>query len=177
MRHSSAHLRQSLANLAPGSRLGDANVTALPKIRTESAAPPKPPRLVLRFAVYTAVGLAIAAAGILLFVRQHAIAEAEQAVTFHTNFVAQSILPDRLLPSDFAQPVTDERRSQLDRIFRSQVLIGGVLRVTLYGTEGRVTYSSDPSLIGRPAVDQREVGKALGGGEAHRVATIDASGR
>ena len=174
MRHSPIHLRQHLAH--PALSPPAANVAARP-VRSEDAAPPKPPRLVLRFAVYTAVGLAIAAAGILLFVRQHAISEAEEAVTFHTNFVAQSILPDRLLPSDFARPVTDDRRSQLDRVFRSQVLIGGVLRVTLYGTDGRVTYSSDPSLIGRPAVDQREVGKALGGGEAHRVATIDASGR
>ena len=39
--------------------------------RAESVAPP---RLVLRFALYTAVGLALAAAGILLFVRQHGIA-------------------------------------------------------------------------------------------------------
>jgi diguanylate cyclase (GGDEF)-like protein len=150
---------------------------AAPPGRSEGeAAPPRPPRLVLRFAVYTAVGLAIAAAGILLFVRQHAIGEAEQAVTFHTNFVAQSILPDRLLPSDFARPVTDERRSQLDRIFRSQVLIGGALRATFYGIDGRVTYSSDPRLIGQPALNQGEVGTALAGGEAHRVASIDTSG-
>ena len=85
----------------------DSTVTALPNVETESTAAPRPPRLVLRFAVYTAVGLAIATAGILVFVRQHAIAQSEQAVAFHTNFVAQSILPDRLRPSDLERPVSD----------------------------------------------------------------------
>ncbi len=174
MRHSLVHLRQHLAH--PALSPPATNVTALPNVRTEGAAPPKPPRLVLRFAVYTAVGLAIATVGILIFVRQHAIAQSEEAVTFHTNFVAQSILPDRLRPTDFEQPVTESRRRQLDRMFRRQVLIGGVLRVSLFAPNGRVTYSSDASLIGRPALDRAEVDSALSGQDAHRVSSIDASG-
>jgi diguanylate cyclase (GGDEF)-like protein len=154
----------------------NSNVTSLPAIRGEAPAQPRPPRLVLRFAVYTAVGLAIAAAGILVFVRQHAIAQSERAVTFHANFVAESILPDRLRPSDFAGPVTGARRAQLDRFFARQVLVGGALRVTLFGADGRITYSSDPGLIGHPAVNPTEVGRALAGQEAHRVSSIPASG-
>ena len=114
--------------------------------RAESIAPP---RLVLRFAVYTAVGLALAAAGILLFVRQHGIAQAEDSVAFHARFVADSVLGDELRTNDFARPVRGQRRAALDQLFRSEVLVGGTLGATLYGPKGRVTYSTDHTLIGR----------------------------
>ena len=114
--------------------------------RAESIAPP---RLVLRFAVYTAVGLALAAAGILLFVRQHGIAQAEDSVAFHARFVADSVLGDELRTNDFARPVRGQRRAALDQLFRSEVLVGGTLGATLYGPKGRVTYSTDHALIGR----------------------------
>ena len=103
----------------------------------------EPPRLVLRFAVYTAVGLALAAAGILFFVRQHGIAQAEHAVAFHARFVADSALRDELRATDFSEPVQGSRRAALDRLFRSDVLVGGTLGATLYGPDGRITYSTD----------------------------------
>jgi diguanylate cyclase (GGDEF)-like protein len=108
--------------------------------RTESVSPP---RLVFRFALYTAIGLALAAAGILLFVRQHGIAQAEQSVTFHAGFVANSTLRDRLRPSDFARPLSRRRQRELDSLFRREVLVGGTLAVTLYAPGGRIAYSSD----------------------------------
>jgi diguanylate cyclase (GGDEF)-like protein len=111
--------------------------------------PVAPPRLVLRFALYTAIGLAMAAAGILLFIRQNGIAQAEHAVAFHARFVADSVLQDQLRTIDFAQPVRGERRDALDELFRSQVLVGSSLGGTLYGPDGRVTYSTDHALIGR----------------------------
>jgi diguanylate cyclase (GGDEF)-like protein len=114
--------------------------------RAESVAPP---RLVLRFALYTAVGLSLAAAGILLFIRQHGIAQAEHSVAFHARFVADSVLRDELRATDFGRPVTGRRRAALDRLFRSQVLVGGTLGATLYGPRGRVTYSTNHALIGR----------------------------
>jgi diguanylate cyclase (GGDEF)-like protein len=54
-------------------RARGSNLTELPPIRSERLPQPRPPRLVLRFAVYTAFGLAIATAGILVFVRQHVL--------------------------------------------------------------------------------------------------------
>ena len=108
-----------------------------------------PPRLVLRFALYTAVGLALAAAGILLFVRQHGIAQAEHSVAFHARFVADKVLRDELTARDFAGPVTPSRRAALDKLFRSEVLVGGTLGATLQSPNGRVTYSTNPALIGR----------------------------
>jgi diguanylate cyclase (GGDEF)-like protein len=108
-----------------------------------------PPRLVLRFALYTAVGLALAAAGILLFVRQHGIAQAEHSVAFHARFVADTVLRGDLNANDFARPVSARRRAALDRLFRSNVLVGGTRGATLYGPDGRVTYSTNHALIGR----------------------------
>ncbi len=156
---------------APGN-----NLTKLPPIRTERLAHPKPPRLVLRFAVYTALGLAIAAAGILIFVRQHAIEQAERAVTFHTGFVAESILRDRLRPSDLQQPVSLARRAQLDRLFQGQVLVTGALRVALYAPDGTITYSNNHALIGARARHPAAVRSALAGQETHRVSPISVSG-
>jgi diguanylate cyclase (GGDEF)-like protein len=114
--------------------------------RAESVAPP---RLVLRFAIYTAVGLALAAAGILLFVRQHGIAQAENSVAFHARFIADSALRDELRATDFSKPVTGRRRAALDGLFRSEILVGGTLGATLYGPDGQVTYSTDHARIAR----------------------------
>ena len=154
----------------------NSNVTTLPAAQIDEPAQPKAPRLVLRFAVYTAVGLAIATAGILVFVRQHAIGQSERAVSFHASFVAGSILPGPLRAADFRAPVTDARRAELDRFFRSRILVGGAVRATLFGAGGRITYSSDPSLLGHRAVNPPEVGRALTGQEAHRVTSIPVSG-
>jgi diguanylate cyclase (GGDEF)-like protein len=127
--------------------------------RAESVAPP---RLILRFALYTAVGLALAAAGILVFVRQHSIAQAENSVAFHARFVADSVLRDELRASDFTRPVRPNRRRQLDRLFRTEVLVGGTLGATLYGPRGRMTYTTSPARIGSATRLDRDVQTSVG---------------
>lgn len=109
------------------------------------------PRLVLRFAVYTAIGLAAAGAAILLLVRNYATSQAENAVAYHARFVAEVALGERLRPSDFAHQAKGARLRTLDRLFESQVLVDGVLRASLYSPDGRITYSSDHRQIGRRA--------------------------
>jgi hypothetical protein len=59
-----------------------------------------PPRLILRFAVYTAIGLAFAAGAILLFVRSYVTSQSENSVRYHARFVAEVALGDRLQASD-----------------------------------------------------------------------------
>jgi diguanylate cyclase (GGDEF)-like protein len=127
--------------------------------RAESVAPP---RLVLRFALYTAVGLALAAAGILVFVRQHSIAQAENSVAFHARFVAESVLRDELRATDFTRQATPSRRRELDRLFRSEVLVGGTLGVTLYGPNGRATYSTSAARVGPAIGGQTDVQTSVG---------------
>jgi diguanylate cyclase (GGDEF)-like protein len=133
---------------------------------------PQPPRLVLRFALLTAFSLSAAAAVILLFVRQHATEQAESAVTFHSRFVAQAILRDQLRPRDFRGPVTEERRVQLDRLFKREVLVGATLRVRLVGPDGRVTYSSSPNLIGKKLPKPGSFDAAFGGKSSSQVSSL-----
>jgi diguanylate cyclase (GGDEF)-like protein len=106
------------------------------------------PRLTRRFALYAALALLAAVAATFVFVRREAIQRAEQTGRFHTRFIADSILRDRLRASDFHAPVAGARRAQLDAIFHHEVLAGGSVRANLYGPNGRVAYSTDHALIG-----------------------------
>ncbi|MGH2868876.1 MAG: putative bifunctional diguanylate cyclase/phosphodiesterase [Solirubrobacteraceae bacterium] len=81
--------------------------------------------------------------------RQQRTANAEQAARRQTQFIATAILGHDLQAGDLRAPVTPARRRVLDRLFRAQLLTGGNLRATIYNGHGRVTYSTDRSLIGR----------------------------
>jgi diguanylate cyclase (GGDEF)-like protein len=140
------------------------------------ATPEDEPRLARRFAAYAALALAVAAAGVFLLVRHDAIGRAQQVGRFHTKFVADSILRDRLRRSDFRDPVYGPRRDTLDGLFRDEVLLGGALRVVLYGAGDRVTYSTDHSLIGRVVVRGREIDAARSGKLPSQVTRAGARG-
>src|SRR3990170_31043 len=71
----------------------------------------QPPRLILRFALYTALGLAVAGATILLFVRSYATSQAEGSVRYHARFLADVMLSDRLREGDFLAPAERKRRA------------------------------------------------------------------
>lgn len=114
---------------------------------------------------------------ILLFVRHHGTVQAERAVAFHARFVSESILRERLVEDDFAKPVSGKRRTELDRLFKSDLLIGGTLRLTIYGPRGRVTYSNDHSLIGRYPPEGAEAVRAYSGQLVRRVDTIHIDAR
>ncbi|MEO8289520.1 MAG: EAL domain-containing protein [Gaiellaceae bacterium] len=137
----------------------------------------KPPRLILRFALNTAIALALAGVGVLLVVRHHGTVQAERAVAFHARFVSDSILRDRLQSSDFDGPVDAARQGELDRLFKRQLLIGGTLRLTVFGPDGRVTYSSDPALIGTSPPEGSEAAKAFGGELVRKPAQATINGR
>jgi diguanylate cyclase (GGDEF)-like protein len=136
----------------------------------------KPPRLVLRFAVSTAVLLALGAFAILIFVRQHAISQAESAGVFHARFVTRSVLGERLAPSDFASPVAKQRSATLDRLIYRDVLVGDSVGLVLYGSDGRMTYSSDPSLFGAAPRDALTARASLDGIVRKSVSRTGATG-
>ena len=122
------------------------------------------PRLTRRFALYAALALLAASISTFLFVRGEVTRRAEQTGRFHTKFIADSILRSHLTRTDLQSPVTVARRHQLERLFRQEVLIGGGLRANVYGPDGRIVFSTDPSLIGtRP--DERDNLEAAQRGE------------
>jgi diguanylate cyclase (GGDEF)-like protein len=108
----------------------------------------EPPRLVLRFAVSTAIALALAAGAILLVIRHFDTVQAERAANSEARVIAGTTLRGWLRPSDFERPVTGKRRAALDTLFQRQVLTQGVLLVQVYARNGTVTYSNDHRLVG-----------------------------
>jgi diguanylate cyclase (GGDEF)-like protein len=97
--------------------------------------------------------LAIGAFVILIFVRQHAISQAESAAVFHSRFVVRSVLGDRLRPDDFTRPVGSDRRAMLDSVVQSDILVGDSHALELYSRDGHVTYSTTRSQVGTVPTD------------------------
>jgi diguanylate cyclase (GGDEF)-like protein len=135
-----------------------------------------PPRLVLRFAIATCIGLALAAGAILLVVRHFNTVQAERAATAEARVLASSVLRGPLAARDFKGPVGDGRRSALDRLFESHILGEGVLVATLYAADGTVTYSTDHRLIGTRTRDLDHLDEARAGTIRGDVATASVGG-
>ena len=130
--------------------------------------PMRSPRLVLLFAVLTALGVAAAAAVILVVVRQADAARAHDAARDRARFAARAVLAPALRPSDF-NAVSSARTRRLDRFVRGRVLIEGMREATLYGRKGRQVYSATRSAPD-PTASAR-VRDALGGDTVSEIAT------
>jgi diguanylate cyclase (GGDEF)-like protein len=130
-----------------------------------------PPRLVLRFAVCTAIVLALAAGAILLVVRHFDTVQAERAATSEARLIASAVLRGPLRATDFERPVTKPRKAELDKLFKAHVLNEGVLLATLYAEDGTVTYSTDHRLVGTRTRPEH-VGEALDGSIRSDVTSI-----
>jgi diguanylate cyclase (GGDEF)-like protein len=144
--------------------------------RASDVEPARPPRLVLRFAIYTGVLLTLAAASILLYVRHTERGRAERAATREARLVADTLLADRLIEDDFMQTVEGARREGLDRLFAQRVLVDDATDVQLVDPRGVITYSTDHSRIGTITPDLELVHKALGGVVVSTVTTDDGGG-
>ena len=136
----------------------------------------RPPRLVLRFAVVTALCLGLGGSAIIVFTRHLNTVEAERTAAKHAQFLGQEILPEKLRASDFARPVGPSRRKQLDRVFLRRVLLPGTVLVTLSRRDRLVTYSTDHNLIGRRIASASRTKQALGGTVTSEVTSIPVPG-
>jgi diguanylate cyclase (GGDEF)-like protein len=133
-----------------------------------------PPRLVLRFAVATGIGLALAAAAILLVVRHYDTVQAERSATAQARLIASVVLSESLRADDLAHPVDDSRRGALDDLFERQLLDQGVLLATVYAEDGTVTYSTDHRRIGSHAERLDHLREAMDGVVRGDVTTLPA---
>jgi PAS domain S-box-containing protein len=121
-------------------------LTVLNNARISPAAT-RPPRLALRFAVYTGIALLVVAIAMLWVLERDVETRAEQRAVEQTQQVAEATLPRHLLGADFARSVPPKRRQALDAFF-ADIVVGGLVRATLFNRSGEVTYSTDHSLIG-----------------------------
>ena len=126
------------------------------------------PRLVLLFAVLTALGVAAAAAVILVVVRQADAARAHDGARDRARFAARAVLAPELRPSDFAS-VSPARRRRLDRFVRARVLMEGMREATLYGRSGQQVYSATHEPPEEAASARAR--EALGGDTVSEIAT------
>jgi PAS domain S-box-containing protein len=137
-------------------------------------APRKPPRLVLRFAVYSAIALALAWVGIFWVVSREAEERGRHAVTAHATEAAARIAP-ALTEADFAGPVSAPRRAALDEVFERE-LVGNLLRMKLWSPDGVVTYSTDHGVIGERAENRAELEGPLAGQPVQEVSSLNEEG-
>jgi diguanylate cyclase (GGDEF)-like protein len=122
------------------------------------------PRLVLRFAVCTALGLAAAAAAILLVVRHADTVQAERQAIGRARLTTAAVLTRELRAADLAARASPRRRSKLDRLFRERVLLEGIRRATLFRADGRLVYSTArdrPGAIARSHVQEALRGRVV----------------
>jgi diguanylate cyclase (GGDEF)-like protein len=139
------------------------------RFRANSSGAQRPPRLVLRFAVSTAVLLSLGAFVIVGFVRQHAVSQAESAAVFHSRFVVRSVLGDRLRPGDFSRPTDPDRTAMLDSVVQSDILFGDSRALELYGPGGRITYSTTKRRVGIVPRDADKARAALVDGDVTKA--------
>jgi diguanylate cyclase len=134
-------------------------------------------RISLRFAMYTALGLSLAALLIVGVVRSYAIEQAEASVKRHSGVVARSALAGALRAEDFTRTVGAERRAELDKIFRRRVLADGVVEAVFLAADGRITYATDVSRIGRRSQDASDVRRIFANDALHsRIETHSIDG-
>jgi diguanylate cyclase (GGDEF)-like protein len=119
------------------------------------------PRLVQWFAVFTALGLAAAATAILIVVRRADTAQAELEAIGRARLATKAALDSELRTADLASRVPTARRRELDRVFRSHVLVEGITGGALVDAAGRVRYATHGAAI--PATTVSELERALGG--------------
>jgi signal transduction histidine kinase len=128
-----------------------------------------PPRLLLRFALYSGVVLAAAGLAILWIVDQQIADRAERTVENKARMVAEDTLRRQLRSSDFAAPVSNGRRSELDGLVRTRTLIPGVVGVRLVNRDGTITYAALHRLIGTRATYRRDLAGVFEGVARRRV--------
>jgi len=80
----------------------------------------RPPRLVLRFALYTGAVLLAAGLAILWTVNHEVAARAQRTVETQARLFAEQNLRRQLLTSDFTKPVRGSRRAVLDALVHRQ---------------------------------------------------------
>jgi PAS domain S-box-containing protein len=122
-------------------------VTTVLNTARNSLTAAKPPRLALRFAIYTGIALLVVAIAMLWVLERDVETRAEQRAVAQTQQVAEATLRRHLRGSDFARPADLKRQRALDTVF-GDIVVGGFVRATLFDRGGRVTYSTDHSLIG-----------------------------
>ena len=135
----------------------------------------RPPRLVFRVALFSALTLGIGAATLLVFIRHFERSRAEETATLHASVAAQAVV-DRLRPSDLAGPISDGRRGELDRILTARVLDDETPASAIAAADGRLVYTTEGAGARSTPLSRERLGQALGGTVASELVTAEVRG-
>ena len=135
----------------------------------------RPPRLVFRVALFSALTLGIGAATLLVFIRHYERSRAEQTATLHASVAAQAVV-DRLRPSDLTGRITKARREELDRVFSARVLDDGTPASAIATADGRLVYATDETQKSASVLSRSLLGLALGGTVGSELVERDVKG-
>src|ERR1043166_6143442 len=114
---------------------------AMVDVRTPGDDGPQP-RLRLRFALYTGVVLLGVGLAVTWLVNREVENRAARTVENQARAVALTNLRRQLRVADFAAPVSPARRAALDKLFRQNIILPGVVGGGLVSPGGTVTYSA-----------------------------------
>ncbi len=112
-----------------------------PSSSSALAARDRVPRLVSRFAVLTAIGLAVGATLILAVVQRAYTIQGEQQAIARARYAAETVLLSHLRPADLKGSLASGRRRQLDRVFAGSVLVDGPAAAAIYDRGAGLAYS------------------------------------
>jgi diguanylate cyclase len=135
----------------------------------------RPPRLVFRVALFSALTLGIGAATLLVFIRHFERTRAEETATLHASVAAQAVV-DRLRPSDLTGSISDARRDDLDRIITARVLDDGTPASAIAAADGRLVYTTEGAGTPSAPLSREHLGQALGGTVASELVTAKVKG-
>jgi diguanylate cyclase (GGDEF)-like protein len=100
-----------------------------------------PPRLIARFVLTLALGLALAAGGILVFVRESNTGQAERNVRERAELIGGLAMPLGLDAGPLEHPLRGARKQRLDAFFLQELQRGTVRGVAVFGLDGRRLYA------------------------------------
>jgi signal transduction histidine kinase len=130
------------------------------------------PRLRLRFALYTGIVLLGAGLAISWLVNREVENRAARTVENQARAVALTNLRRHLRVADFTAPVSPARRAALDRLFRQNIILPGVVGGGLVSPNGTVTYSARHERIGAKAQHPNVLAAVLAGQITRRVTHV-----
>ena len=113
----------------------------------------EPPRLIVRFAVYAGAAVVLAAVGALLLARFGAASEAESELKDDAAYIADELGRDDLVRLAFVGRVAPDDEALLDDFLGRIASARDVTRASLVDPAGTITYSTEHSLAGRPAIE------------------------
>jgi PAS domain S-box-containing protein len=130
-------------------------------------------RLIRRFAAASLIAFLATGIGVALIAGRAVRSQEEAGATLHARTLGEGVIRPMLRPQDVREPVTGPRYTQLAALMRERVFTDGrVVRVKVWRADGTVTFSDDPSLVGRRFPPEGDIAAAMSGTVASDVSDL-----